>query len=84
MRVPLPLALGLALALGAPASIGLAQDVPRAEQTRETTEPDPPVYETWWFWVAVIAAISGVTLAVIVDVTTDDPAPSTAGLTLRF
>jgi hypothetical protein len=82
--VRVPLTLCLALVLAASSSLVCAQDAPPTETARQTTEPDPPIYEAWWFWVAIFATVAGVTTAVIVDVTTDDPAPSSAGLTLRF
>jgi len=55
-------------------------------------EEEPPLLETWSFWVAIGAVAVGIALAIIVDVTTDDPRPSvpedpdgaSMGLTLRF
>lgn len=47
--------------------------------------PRPPIYETWWFWTAIGAVVLGVTLAIVVGVTTDDPATSRrAPLVIRF
>lgn len=51
-----------------------------------------PIWASWWFWAAIAAVVLGVTAAVVVDVTTDDPAPSPRepvdptmmGLVLRF
>ncbi len=34
------------------------------------------IVESWWLWTAVSLVVLGVVTAVIVDVTTDDPAPS--------
>ena len=93
MRTLLPLV--LALALSALPLRAAAQDAPpeeaeTAESTPEPEEPEEPE-EPWegaWFWMAIGAVVVGIVLAVVVDVTTDDPAPSTAGsaggLTLRF
>jgi hypothetical protein len=55
-----------------------------------SSEGHEEVYEGWWFWAAISAVVLGVVTAVIVDVTTDDPAPSDPvapapmGLRLRF
>lgn len=46
--------------------------------------PQPPVYETWWFWTAIAAVVVGVTLAIVVGVTTEHPRSSRAGLVLAF
>lgn len=79
------LALALALTLATTASLAYAQDVQPAEETEETGhEPEAPIYEGWWFWASIVAVVAGITLAVVVDVTTDDPAPATAGLRIRF
>ena len=55
-------------------------------------EAEPPILESWWFWVSIAAVALGITLAIVVDVTTDDPRPSVPeepdgaamGLRLRF
>jgi hypothetical protein len=59
------------------------------EQGPQPNEPVPPVYETWWFWTAIGAIVLGITTAIVVDLTTDDPATSmeamaSDGLRLRF
>lgn len=46
--------------------------------------PQPPVYETWWFWTAIAAVVVGVTLAIVVGLTTEHPRSSRAGLVLAF
>lgn len=49
--------------------------------------PEPPVYETWWFWTAIGAVVLGVTLAIVVGVTTDHPRsdpPPPMGLSVAF
>ncbi len=48
-------------------------------------EPVGPVYETWWFWTGIGAVVLGVTLALVVGLTTSDPVSGRrAGLELRF
>ena len=49
---------------------------------------EAPILESFWFWGSIALVVVGITLAVIVDVTTDDPVtttPAPMGLTLaRF
>jgi hypothetical protein len=50
-------------------------------------DPSAPIYAEWWFWVGIGAIVIGVTLAIAIDVTTDDPAPRDVGavmMTLRY
>lgn len=58
--------------------------------------PRPPVYEEWWFWTAIGVITLGVTLAIVIGVTTEHPetvrtdlvragpTPPSAGLVLSF
>lgn len=46
--------------------------------------PQPPVYETWWFWTAIASVVAGVALAIFVGVTTEHPRSSRAGLVIAF
>ncbi len=71
---------------------GLARvaEAPERESTRPTGEgfwlapPQPPVYETWWFWTAIGMVALGISLSIAIGVTTDHPRSSTAGLVLGF
>jgi hypothetical protein len=50
-------------------------------------DPEAPIYEAWWFWVGIAAVVLGITLAITIDLTTDDPAPRDVGvvmMSLRF
>ncbi len=59
---------------------------PEDASIEEAPPSEPAFYETWWFWTAIGAFVLGITLAVVVDVTTDDPSPrrTSMGLALRF
>lgn len=81
----------LSLALAASitlSSVGVCAQVEESEvPAEEAPVVDPPVYETWWFWTGILGVALGIAVAVIADVTTDDPAPrrsTSMGLTLRF
>jgi len=71
-----------------PAAETPAAESPAAEREPATepwpAPPQPPVYETWWFWTAIAAVVVGVTLAIVVGVTTEHPRSSRAGLVLAF
>lgn len=55
------------------------------EELEWPEEPQPPFYATWWFWTAIGAVVLGVTLAIVVGLTTDDPVSGRrAGLIVRF
>lgn len=55
------------------------------EELAWPSEPQPPFYATWWFWTAIGAVLLGVTLAIVVGLTTDDPVSGRrAGLEIRF
>jgi hypothetical protein len=89
-------AVGLLLRLPAPAHALPQPDEISEEITDELPdlpgEEGGPVYAQWWFWLAISTVLLGVTTAIIVDVTTDDPRPSdpmepsmsAMGLSLRF
>lgn len=49
-----------------------------------TSAPQKPFYETWWFWTAIGITVLGVTLAIVVGVTTDHPRTTRADLALSF
>lgn len=75
------LALALLLAsevLGsAPCAQAQQVEVEAAPEAATSAEHDSEeIWETWWFWLAITNVVLGVTVAIIVDVTTDDPAPS--------
>jgi hypothetical protein len=72
-------------------------DVPGVDLTVHEAPADVPedpvaaFFLGWKFWVGVVAIVLGVTMAIVVDLTTDDPAPSpdppmdtSMGLRLRF
>lgn len=42
----------------------------------------PPFYETWWFWTSVGLVTLGVTLSIVIGVTTDHPRTTTSELLL--
>lgn len=47
--------------------------------------PEQPAYATWWFWTAIGLVALGITVAVVVAVTTDAPASSVRSpLAVRF
>lgn len=49
--------------------------------------PGEPFYAAWWFWTGIGVFVAGIALAIAIDLTTDDPAPTTIGTTvtpLRF
>jgi hypothetical protein len=97
MRGSVALLLGALLALPCGAR---AQERPSEEDATTTEEaeaapeaaapawppgvPEPPIYETWWFWTSIAAVVVGVTLAIVIGVTTDHPRSSRAGLVLAF
>ncbi len=47
-------------------------------------EPQPPIYEAWWFWTAIASVVFGLTAAIVVGVTTDAPASAVRMPLLRF
>ncbi len=61
---------------------------PSTEGSEQTWpgEPRAPVYATWWFWTAIASAVLGITLAVVIGLTTQDPvsAGRRAGLVIHF
>lgn len=93
-RLALALALLLSVAVSIDATRAHAQ--PPAEAPAEATSGDEgdseEIWEGYWFWLAISSVVLGITTAIIVDVTTDDPAPSDPmdpgmtgmGLRLRF
>src|SRR5688500_2208312 len=57
-----------------------AVDAPAVDA--QHADPGEPIYAAWWFWTGIGAVVIGITLAIVVDVTTDDPAPSDVGMTI--
>lgn len=67
-----------------PAQSPAADSEPEPPTEPWPAPPQPPVYETWWFWTAIAAVVVGVTLAIVVGITTEHPRSSRAGLVLAF
>lgn len=69
--------LASALLASAPSAQAQQVEVEAAPEAATSAEQDSEeIWQTWWFWLAITNVVLGVTVAIVVDATTDDPAPS--------
>jgi len=56
------------------------RELRRQREAEAQEEAEPGFWETWVPWVALVAVLTGVGIAIAVDLTTDAPAPDTADM----